>query len=153
MAKTLLERFEDKVMYEPNSGCWLWTASVIPDGYGMINVGGRKGRSMLAHRVSYELYKGPIPAGLDIDHLCRVRSCVNPNHLEAVSHSVNVLRGVVPGKVRANCAAITHCPRGHEYTPENTYINPNLRYKKRRCIICANFLRREKKREAKCSAS
>jgi len=75
---------------EPNSGCWLWTKAVMANGYGLImtSTGVRT-----AHRVSYEAHKGEIPAGLELDHKCRVRSCVNPDHLEAVTKTENVRRG------------------------------------------------------------
>lgn len=78
-----------------------------------------------AHRVAYELTRGPIPAGMEIDHLCRVRSCVNPDHLEAVTRGENLRRG------RGKTGAQTHCKRGHELTPENTY-----RYVNRRGYVC-----------------
>ena len=89
-------------------GCWLWTKAVRPDGYGVF--GAAPGRIVYAHRFSYELHRGPIPAGMVLDHLCRVRSCVNPAHLEAVTDRVNILRGV--GMTAIN-ARRTHCPQGH----------------------------------------
>jgi len=76
--KTLLERFEEKYIPEPMSGCWLWTSTVDKDGYGKI-WGNRK--LLLAHRVAYELFKGPIPDGLCVLHTCDVPACVNPDHL------------------------------------------------------------------------
>ena len=113
---SLLERFEQKYIPEPNSGCWLWTACVNRLGYGTIGVGSRSDGSLRtavpAHRVGYELYRGSIPDGLTIDHLCRVRCCVNPDHLEAVSQGVNTLRGRSASSLNA---AKTHCPRGHEF--------------------------------------
>lgn len=104
---------------EPNSGCWLWTASCFFNGYGQTSFGGRTG--IRAHRVIYELLVGPIPTGLDLDHLCRVRCCVNPAHLEPVTRSVNLQRGDVGDqRIGDRQRAKTHCPAGHEYTPENT---------------------------------
>jgi hypothetical protein len=73
----------------------------------------------MAHRFSYEAYVGPIGAGLHIDHLCRVRSCVNPKHLEPVTQRVNTLRGEGRAALQLR---VTHCPRGHEYTPDNIYL-------------------------------
>lgn len=89
-------------------------------------------RPTVAHRVSYELYRGPIPEGLVLDHLCRVRGCVNPNHLEAAPQRINALRGEAPSavSVRTNL-----CAKGHEFTPENTYVRPS-RPNKRECVIC-----------------
>jgi hypothetical protein len=111
------QRFLDKVYKRDD--CWLWIAKCNNRGYGMF---GLDRRMQTAHRVAYELWVGPIPDGLEIDHLCGVRHCVNPAHLEAVTHRENLLRG--SGFAAIN-AAKTHCPRGHEYTPENTYTNPN----------------------------
>lgn len=103
------ERFEAAVEKLPDApGCWLWMKAVRPDGYGVF--GPTPGRTVYAHRFSYELHRGPIPAGMVLDHLCRVRSCVNPAHLEAVTDRVNILRGV--GMTALN-ARRTHCPRGH----------------------------------------
>jgi hypothetical protein len=94
----LRRRFERLVSPEPNTGCWLWTG-VIANGYGKINVGTKRtaagvvvGVRDYAHRVSYELHKGPIPAGLHIDHVCCVTACVNPAHLEPVTGAENTRR-------------------------------------------------------------
>ena len=97
-----------------DDGCWEWLGSTST-GYGCFRRG-------YAHRYSYELHKGAIPDGLQIDHLCRNRLCVNPDHLEAVTVRVNVLRGV--SRVAAN-ARQSHCIRGHEFTPENTRRRAN----------------------------
>ncbi|HEV2928117.1 MAG TPA: HNH endonuclease signature motif containing protein, partial [Propionibacteriaceae bacterium] len=97
--------------------CWPWTANRMDSGYGRYSI---DGRSKLAHRISYELSVGSIPDGLQIDHLCRNKPCVNPTHLEAVTQRENLLRG---DTVPARNAARTHCANGHEFTPENTSRN------------------------------
>ena len=134
----------ERTLPEPNSGCWLWTANISGAGYGKYKA---ERRSCLAHRTAYELVKGPIPTGLQIDHLCRVRCCINPDHLEAVTISVNQRRGLSPAKIREQHKAVamrqrakTHCPHGHEYTPENliTRTSPPYRRPSRMCRICEN---------------
>ena len=110
-----MERFEEKYIPEPNSGCWLWTASTS-NGYGIIKV---RGRFRGAHRVSYEIYRGAIPPGFVTDHLCRVPCCVNPDHLEVVTIGENVRRGDNHHRRK------TACKRGHPFTPENTYERIN----------------------------
>jgi len=119
-------------MPEPNSGCWLWLAARDKNGYGVINISGKM-RS--AYRAAYEDSVGPVPVGLELDHLCRVRCCVNPAHLEAVTHQVNQLRG---NSVSGVNARKTHCVHGHLYTPESTY---RRRFGKG-CRICHNARRR-----------
>lgn len=121
-------RFWSKVTINPETGCWEWTASVRRRGYGRY---GGANNQLPAHRVSYEALIGPIPDGLQIDHLCRVTGCVNPAHLEPVTQQENIrrakrVRGTLPD----------HCRRGHAYTPENTYLNPSGGY--RVCRTCQN---------------
>lgn len=118
---SLRERLLAKAVINWETGCWEWTANIDPRGYGRFKVGGRKAK---AYRVSYELAYGPIPEDLTIDHLCRVRHCINPAHLEAVPMIINTLRGTGPTAINA---AKTHCVRGHEFTPENTYRASNGR--------------------------
>jgi hypothetical protein len=105
-------RFLDKVAPDPDSGCWLWTGQIGNNGYARFRYKG----GQLGHRYAYEAAVGPVPEGLELDHLCRVRSCVNPEHLEAVTHRENCIRGL-------RGSLTTHCPHGHEYTPENTTHN------------------------------
>ena len=126
MRGTPEERFWAKVQKDP-SGCWLWAAYVMPNGYGKFGVS--KECYAYAHRFSYQLAKGEIPEGLDLDHLCRVRHCVNPDHLEPVSRRANLLRG--EGHPAKN-AAKTHCPSGHPYDERNTYVWGT----NRQCITC-----------------
>lgn len=111
-------------MSSPTSGCWIWLGHLQPNGYGTLKVGGRAGRSVYAHRVSYETHVGPIPPGLEIDHLCRVRNCVNPEHLEPVTRRVNVQRGIGPALLGRLNANKTHCSNGHPFDAANTYLRP-----------------------------
>jgi len=102
---------------EKTSTCWLWTGSVNSSRYGTIRVDGKSWR---VHRYAWVLLRGPIPDGLVVDHLCRVRRCVNPEHMELVVGEVNVLRGI---GITAVNGRKTHCKRGHEFTTENTRID------------------------------
>ena len=97
-------------------GCWLWLGSTSDCGYGQLWDGQAK-RMDLAHRYFYEVCRGPIPAGLTLDHLCRRRNCVRPSHLEPATNSENILRGVSPSALNARK---THCKRGHPFDAENT---------------------------------
>lgn len=119
---TFESRFWSKV--QKTDTCWNWTAALNNKGYGQIGLGGHRGRSVLAHRASWELHKGPIPYGATLDHLCRNRRCVNPDHLDAVAHAVNVERG----DAGALNAARTECPSGHPYDAVNTYLYDGRRY-------------------------
>jgi len=126
-------RFERKFIVAP-SGHWIWTANTLPNGYGQMD-------KKYAHRLSYEFYVGEIPEGLVIDHLCRVRNCVNPAHLQPVTQKINHHRGnatqaVIASNVKRGQAR-THCPQGHEYTPDNTRIEVKKNGNEiRRCRMC-----------------
>lgn len=112
MTPNELRRFEAKILAEPMSGCWLWMASDNGAGYGWLSHDGRYGGRSLAHRMAYEHWRGPIPEGLDIDHLCRVRCCVNPWHLRAVTRRENLLaKGSLSDAKRRHDR--TQCLRGH----------------------------------------
>lgn len=115
------------------SGCWIWLGS-HKRGYGRINVGG--GVVQFTHRVAYELYKGPIPTGMQIDHLCRQPACCNPDHLEAVTPRVNSQRSSAAESVRRRKAAQTHCKHGHPLTPGNLVRHRTGR-RFRQCLTCA----------------
>ena len=124
----LIDRLMAKVSMEPNSGCWLWLGADNGNGYGVIGLGRDSDGIALAHRVAYELFRGPIPDGFEPDHTCRVRCCINPWHLEIVTHAENVRRGLA-GKYQCER---THCPSGHPYSPENTTLYRG----RRRCKTC-----------------
>lgn len=133
----------ERLMYrtsESPSGCWLWRGSVDPSGYGSIGTGGDTGPVAKVHRVAYEEFVGPIPDGLTIDHLCRVRNCVNPAHLEAVTLPENVVRGW--NARRANGL----CVNGHPQTPENTSPHKN------RCRECSRARNRAYKARQRSAA-
>jgi hypothetical protein len=112
------------------SDCVLWAGSVSPEGYGYVN--GKPRGKLYAHRLAYERIHGPIPVGLEIDHLCRVRHCVNPDHLEAVTRRENQLRGFGLSGVAARR---THCPKGHPYDEANTGRSKH-RPNRRVCLAC-----------------
>src|SRR4029453_12856620 len=123
MGGELPARLITKIEPEPNSGCWLWTAG-LGTRYGVfwlrdavVRLSGRPGMMHPPPRVVYEVLIGPVPRAMELDHLCRNRLCVNPAHLQPVPHRENILRG--NGYAGRNSRK-THCPRGHEYTAENT---------------------------------
>jgi len=129
---TVLDRFEAKYV-RSEVGCWEWTGSRAGGrpgrryGYFYLN-----GRRQYAHRVAYEMFVGPIPEGLTIDHLCRNRGCVNPDHLEPVTNRENSLR-----------ARRTHCVHGHPFDAENTGVQrASGRFDRRRCLTCSRLAQR-----------
>ena len=132
------ERFWEKVQkngplpsYNESLGpCWIWTAAKNPKGYGLFSPG--KDGHIGAHVFAYELENGPIPDGREIDHKCRVHACVRPDHLEAVTHQVNMLRGMTFAAAKSQQ---THCIHGHIFDTQNTLIVPNGT---RRCRKCKN---------------
>ena len=140
--RPLEQRFWEKVnkngpipSQRPDLGpCWQWIGSIQGTGYGDIfveSLGNGRTFKKLAHRLSYEMNIGQIPDGLELDHLCRNRGCVNPQHLEPVTRKVNSLRGDHPISVAIRSG---YCRKGHEMTPENTYTYPNGRT--HRCRAC-----------------
>jgi hypothetical protein len=139
--RTLAERFWEKVDKSggPNA-CWPWMASRrLPGGYGQIGI--RRGRVIGAHRVAYELANGPIPSKLLVCHTCDNRPCVNPAHLFVGTHWNNTQDAKRKGRLVQDPAhafwkSKTHCQKGHPYSPENTYRNPNSG--DRKCRICAH---------------
>ncbi len=113
--------------------CWLWIGSLNQDGYARFWF---NGKIIMGHRYIYEITFGAIPTNLTIDHLCRMRHCINPDHLEAVTHKENILRGI---GCTAIASRVTHCPHGHPYNQENTRINHKGA---RECKICYKVWRR-----------
>lgn len=131
------DRFWSRV--DADGDCWEWTGSTR-EGYGAVRF---RGRNTLAHRVSYEHLVGPIPEGLELDHLCRNRRCVNPDHLEPVTHRENLLRGP---SFSAKNARKSHCLRGHPFDEWNTWRD---RKGSRHCRAChrdKETIRRERVR-------
>jgi hypothetical protein len=125
---------------QPNdeSGCWIWKGKRDRDGYGQMRLyPPYLGRTMQVHRYVYEQLKGPIPEGLVTDHLCRVTSCCNPEHLEIVTRRINTLRG---DTLNAMNAAKTRCVNGHEFTAENTYSDG----RRRACKTCRRAIDRRR---------
>lgn len=139
-------RIQDKIAPDPNGGCWLWTGYTAL-GYGMVHEA-REGeqrhhRRLVAHRVVYELLHGHVESGLTLDHLCRVRSCVNPDHLEPVTRKENILRGF---GVPARRARQTHCIRGHELSGPNLRLRLNGYRNCKACEVTADRARKARRR-------
>ncbi len=134
-----IARLEKMIFPEPNTGCWLWAGAASSD-YAQFNV---KGVQAVVHRVVYTWKVGRIAPGMTLDHLCRNKMCVNPDHLEEVSMGENLRRA--GNSISALSANVTHCPKGHPYSGSNLYINPRG---DRECRTCRSIA--SKKYTAKC---
>lgn len=127
-------RFWSKV--DKSGDCWIWTAARNAKGYGQIRIGGRTGRMHASHRISLVLAGTELMPDLEVDHLCSNRCCVNPAHLEQVSHAENVARGCSGARFRERDA----CSRGHSYNEETTYIDKRG---SRVCRVCMRIYQTE----------
>lgn len=136
--KRIPDRIWDKIIPEPNSGCWLWLGSLSGSGLGGYGETWFNNEKAVAHRLMYEQFVGPIPIGKEMDHKCRVRICCNPAHVEPVSHQVNGMRGNAGLNRIIEVQNMTHCTRGHLWTNENLLQGKSQRM----CKICRNARQR-----------
>lgn len=132
----LVTKLMNHSIVDPVADCWVWTGARKTGGYGTVRKNdGRRKFSYSAHRASYEEFVGPIPDGLELDHLCRNRLCINPSHLEPVTRSENIRRGIGPQTVQAYHARRTHCRNGHLLAGDNVSHQPGTKTG-RRCRAC-----------------
>lgn len=142
-APITLSQWNDRIeplIERTDAGCWEWLGTRLPHGYGTISIAGAK---WYLHRLSHEMWVGPIGEGLHIDHLCRNRPCLNPEHIEAVTQRVNNLRSESFAGERHRQ---THCINGHAFDEINTYVAPNGT---RKCRTCRSIARRRSEHRAR----
>lgn len=144
------ERILDRVnMVDTGHSTPCWVSNRAHNGSGYTKMSYGQHTIWYVHRLAYIVFVGPIPNGLHIDHLCRVRACCNPDHLEPVTPRENVLRGE---SIFAKEALVTHCPAGHEYVEQNTYRRPDGSHK-RDCLNCRRKRRRKTPRPSRSKAA
>jgi len=147
MCGSLQDKFWARVERRSPDECWLWVGSLTPQGYGVLSHGGRK----WAHRVSVLLSGRDIPADMVVDHICRVRNCVNPDHLRVVTKRINgIENSTSPAALNA---MKSHCAKGHEFTPDNIRMRKKRGGLERVCVAChredVKASRRRKREEAR----
>lgn len=142
---TVIDRLWEKTQI--TDGCWEWTGRIAHNGYGRIWV---ERSTKPAHRVAYEHLIGPVPDGLELDHLCRNKRCVNPDHLEPVTHAENCRRADIALGIRS---AITHCSFGHEFTNRNTAYRARKGAVHRVCRKCTSRRTTEYRRRKRVAVS
>lgn len=130
---TLPWRMAAKIVPDEATGCWNWTGTKSDSGYGRVSI---DGRAHQAHRIAYEILRAQIPDGMQIDHLCRNRACLNPDHMEPVTQRENIMRGE---SVSARNARRNHCNRGHEYVQGSFIMERSKSGLMRRCLICQDM--------------
>ena len=150
MRGTIEERLAAKIIPEPNSGCHLWLGAVGGNGYGQIHY---EGKLRQAHSVVYRLRVGEIPNGLEPDHLCRVRPCVNENHMELVTHRENIRRKIRGAKIYVFIKAQSivsglnaRCRMGHLYDEANTLVRTTKSRIVRICRVCKRSYERDRRK-------
>jgi hypothetical protein len=143
--RPLIDRLMERV--DAEGDCWVWTKRISPNGYGLFTAGtqGRVGQyAHMAHRQVWAELVGPIPEAMQLDHLCRNRACVNPDHMEPVTRAENMRRSAAVAVKRQK----TECAQGHQYTPENTFVDKNGYRGCRICRRAASLKFAQKKRAA-----
>ena len=140
--KSPLQRFLEKIDIREGSDCIWWSGSTKTMGYGKLGIGGRSGKEVFAHRLSYQWFIGPIPDGMQIDHICKNRACVNPSHLRIVTPRENKVFN--SNSASAKNALKTHCPKGHPLFGDNLVRRLRKRGWSRECKACTTNARQRR---------
>lgn len=139
---TLRKRFDARWILAEETGCWMWTGPLDKGGYGAFQIGHNPRLEKLAHRAAWKVYRGEIPPKMCIDHICRVRSCVNPDHMRLVTRAQNTMENSL--SVQARNAAKTHCSKGHPFSGANLVIRNYTGRPERECRTCKQAAGRRK---------